>query len=284
MLFRSDIIKLDFGLNKYTFKLFDIDFNININIKKSLILNYHGDFNILDFFSGINEINIDININDIKLLDYIKIISIIQHELTHVYELLIFKVDTSKSSFNKIPIINRIKVDQSNNMFDFTNRLYYSLEHELNATVSMIQSYLSRFDDKSINNLENILNNYQPYKNLIYLKSFNYKDFINKFTDKNELLFITNIINKEFNYKLIKITELERYYKKWNDFFKTVADKYIKKAIKILKEISTINESFNYHCYNDISLYDDYSYKEYINSNYKELIGELFNKIKKQEL
>jgi len=278
----SKINKLQPGYNNFKFNLFDCDFEIKINIVSNDLYStdsYHGDFNIFDFINGIYRINIDIITRNIKLLDYNKMLAIIQHELTHIYEILVYKGDTSKSTFNKIPIVNTIKVDRSNNMHDFTYRLYLSLEHELNAIISMIHAYLYGHDNKEYNYLKNELNNYEPYKNILYLKNFNYIDFINKFENKEELLKITNIINKEFSYKEISINELERYYKKWNKFFINISNKYLKKIDKILRYTVTKNESFEYHCYSSVPLYDDYSYKNYINNNYKELINELFEKI-----
>ena len=281
LLIETQVNNLKVGLNNFKFNLFDYDFDININIISNELYsenNYHGDFNIFDFLNGIYQINIDIETKNIKLLDYNKILSIIQHELTHIYEILVYKGDTLKSSFNKIPIINTIKVNRSNRMYDFTYRLYLSLEHELNAIVSMIYAYLYGHNNKEYEYLKNQLNDYKPYKNILYLKDFNYINFINKF-DREELLKLTNIINKEFGYKEIKINELEKYYKKWNRFFKYISEKYLKKIDKILKFTVLKNEKFEYHCYSSISLYDDYSYKNYINSNYKELMNELFKKI-----
>lgn len=274
------ISNLKNGLNKFTFNLFNCNFDININVDINELYSkdyYHGDFNVFDFLNGTYQININVDAKNIILLDYKKILSIIQHELTHIYEILEYKGETTKSSFNKISAINTIKVDQSNIMHDFTHRLYLSLEHELNATVSMIYNYLYRFDNKEYEYLKNELNEYEPYKNVLYLKIFNYIDFINKF-DKEELLILTNIINKEFNYKEININELEKYYKKWNVFFKKKSNKCLNKIEKILKFTVLKNEKFEYHCYSSIPLYDDYSYKKYINDNYKELIKELFQK------
>ena len=278
----TQVNNLKVGLNNFKFNLFDCDFDININILSNELYSendYHGDFNVFDFLNGIYQINIDIETKALKLLDYNKILSIIQHELTHIYEILVYKGDTLKSTFNKIPMINTIKVKQSNRMFDFTSRLYFSLEHELNATVSMIHYYIYRLDNNKYKYLKDQLSNYKPYQNILYLNNFNYIEFINKFDNKEELLKLTNIINKEFNYKEIKINELEKYYKKWNIFFKDISEKYLKKIDKIIKYAVLKNEKFEYHCYSSVPLYDDYYYKNYINKNYKELMVELFKKI-----
>jgi hypothetical protein len=280
----NKINKLNVGLNNFKLNLFDFDFDININIHINKLFNednYHGDFNIFDFLNDVYQINLDIKAKDINSIDYNKIFSIIQHELTHIYEILVYKGDSLKSTFNKIPIINSIKNIQSNNISDFTSRLYYSLEHELNATVSMIQYYLYRLGTRKYEDLKNQLDNYEPYKNILYLKNFDYKSFIDNF-NREELLILTNIINKEFKYKEITINELEKYYKKWDRFFKSISNKYLKKINRILKYIVLKNEKFEYHCYSSIPLYDDYSYKNYINNNYNNLITELFENFKKE--
>ena len=278
--------KLKFGTNTF---IFNIPLSENNQTKFDLILNitrgldfikipYEGSFNIFDYIKGKHEIHIYIETINIDDINENELLSVIYHELTHVFQFLFFKSDNkSKYSISKNPAINVILGLPK--MEEFTERIYYSLHHELDATLNMIQNYLRIQKSKTPEHLNTILKKYEPYQHLQRLENFNYKKFINSFEDKNELVYYTNLINIEFNYNEISIKELEKYYKKWDKYFKRVAKKYLNNVIKIKNHLIEINESFTIKCCTDITSWYDYSYRDNINKNLIKYFSELFEKV-----
>jgi hypothetical protein len=286
-----DNSKLKFGTNTFIFyvPLSDNEktkFELNLHIKRGLSttrIPYEGAFNIFDYIHGNHEINIYIEIFNINNIDKNELMSLIYHELTHIFQFLFFKdSDLSKYSVSKNKGINIAL--QLPKMEEFTIRVYYSLQHELDATLNMIQNYLRIQKSKTLTHLNSILKTYEPYQHLESLETFNYKKFIDSFKDKNEILYYTNIINKEFNYREITINELNDYYKKWDKRFKRVAKKYLDNVIKIKNHLIKINESFTIKCCSDITSWYDYSYRDSINKNLKKYFSELFENVQDNNL
>jgi len=281
---------LKFGHNSFTFYIQQLKFKLDIKLEHKfdddLIHNpYRGSFNIFDYIKGLREIHVYVKSHEKDKIDKTELFSVIYHELTHVFQVILFtdNYDTSKYSMSKNPAINNV-TDKTLNpmpmMDEFTECVYYSLHHELDASINMIYSYLyrHRLRDKSLTDFDPVLNNYEPHQHLLTLKAFDYKEFMDKFKNKDELLYYTNLINKEFKYPEITIKELNSYYKKWNNRFRRVSKKYLRGVECIKKRMAHMNEEFS-HYPPIVFRCHDYSYKDNINKNVQEYFSELFKEV-----
>jgi hypothetical protein len=280
----TKIVRFDNEIN-INIQGFDFNFKIYLNYTKTAI-KYSGNINIFELINNLSKgkYSVDININideySSKYVNFNKLYSIIQHELTHFYEILSFKGDFKKSSFNKVSAFNKLKNNDLLKMEYFTNCLYYTLEHELNARVSMLYKYLLDLNIRDYNLLYKEMIKNSVYSIYEYVSNFNSKKFMNSFEDKNILLDYTNFINSEFGYKEIKIYELEKYYKKWEIFLKKNMINHLEKLKRVVYDVSVYKPQMEYWCYNDLSMYDEMMlYYNENKINYRIVVNRLMEKL-----
>jgi len=280
---------LKFGHNSFTFYIQQLKFELDIKLEHifsdATHKPYTGGFNIFDYIHGQKEIHVFAETNKKNEIDKAELFSVIYHELTHVFQFIFFtdNYNPSKYSMSKNPGANNT-VGIWFEMDEFTLCIYYSLHHELDATINMIYSYLyrNRLYDRSLTDFDSLLLKYEPYQHLMTLKSFDYKKFMNKFKNKDELLYYTNLINKEFNYPEITLKNLNAYYKRWNSRFWQAAIKYLSDVEKLKKHVLRMDESLIFCSF--IFKSTDYSYKDNINKNVQEYFSELFEEVQNDTL
>lgn len=226
----------------------DVKIRLNVNFEKSDIVDYYSNINIfelLDFKKVKKLIDVPINIRDLSI-NIDKLISVISHEIRHVYDVYIINDDVDMKSFIKSLHLHRLRKDRIfNDEFEnFLNLIYLSLEHELVARNTMIyENFINCNCDKE--KLYNLFEKTYIYESLTMLKNFSSNNILN--TDKNKLLENTNTFIEFFEEKTINIEDLDNYYKKWEEYFKTKFEKYLKEAYKVLDDIDNniIKEKFH---------------------------------------
>ena len=247
--FNESFSKLfDYSDNNY----FPIKFNIIYNIdKNSNLVDYISDVNIIDVIKDKDIIDISVNIKD-KDINIDKILSLIHHELRHIYDILTINSDHDIDSFLKIPIVMKYK-NPTSKFGKFIHLVYLSLEHELVARNSMIYHKLRNIDKDKI--LDKFKDTY-IYKSLLQLNNFDVEKFISEF-NIDDLLKITNdfIYDYKGYNKVNNKQDLIEFYSKWKEYFHKKSEEYYIEALKMIDDIKNdINKPIienKYHSYQD---------------------------------
>jgi hypothetical protein len=233
------------GNNQITFDFKDNEYgnstNITINIEWIKSENNHisGQTDILHALRNeFTEFIINITIECIDI-DYNNLISTIQHELKHVYDILYD--DSEENTFLKVEPLNRLKrkFKKFDNFYEFIHLVYESLKHELDArNVSIYDKFrwLGIYD-KSIISSE--FQKTYVYKSLTRLSRFNHLEFISSFKE-NELIDMTNEFIEIYSddvYKISSKSDLIDFYKFWESEFHEKSKKYLHKAEKVIDDI-----------------------------------------------
>ena len=243
--------KLKIGDNKIIigFKNNEHSYSTNIILNLEWIYSknnvIHGETDILSaLLNNFKEFVINLTIEYINV-DYDHLLSIIQHELKHIYDILYDESD--ENTFLKVKPINILKNEFKNfqDFYFFIHLVYESLNHELSARNTSIYNkfrWLGIYD-KSIIRTE--FEKTYIYKSLIRLSTFNSEDFISKF-DIDELIKITNRfieIYGDFEY-IVNKDNIIKFYKYWENEFKEKSEYYMNKSEKIIDEIVKDNKPY----------------------------------------
>jgi hypothetical protein len=257
--------KVEFGINEFKFdfsneKMLPISFTININrldidrnwsgyIKENEVKSNFNDFGI--YLSGGGEINYD------------QILSIIGHELKHVYDIYYGKFE---DSFDKVKAYNYLLHKWSNNEYirDFIEISNLSLKHELEARVSMIYNklrWLKTFDD---NQIKDEFKKTYVFKSLSIISEFNSLKIINNVKEE-ELIKFTNEYIKYFIGDQLKVisnrNELSKFYRDIEIKFKKTSDSYLKKCLEIIDELVIDKKPYMEDCLSKI-IYKEWDVNE----------------------
>lgn len=221
---RKDLIINGNNSFKKNYNIDSINVNIIVNFKKSNKKPYYSNINIYDIIKGIEPIDIKIIVEDNKI-DINYLMSIISHEIRHIYDIYTVSDDIEMEEFVKSIPINKYK----NN---FINLVYLSLEHELIARHNMLYELYRWINITDKSKLYEIFKTSYVYKSLIDLNNFNHLDFINN--EKDILKFTNNFSNDikdNFDGDLIK------YYQKWEYFFKEKSKEFLSYIDSMLDDI-----------------------------------------------
>ena len=235
----------------------DVKIFLDVSYEKSNYSNYYSNINIFELLNPIEykTINIPIHIRDVSI-DNDKLISIISHEIRHIYDFYLANDDSDIESFLKSLYLNKLKND---NVFhrefnNFLNLVYLSFEHELIARNTMIyENFINCNCSKE--ELFSLFEKTYIYESLIRLKEFKHEDVLK--ISKNELIQYTNLFLEFF--KENKIDDIEKYYQNWEIYFKSKSDEYLKEAYNVLNDI------YNKKIYEHFHPNEYPSYKENIN-------------------
>jgi hypothetical protein len=245
-----------------------VKIRIDVDFKFSELSNYYSNINIFELLNPQESeklVNIPINIRDSNI-NIDKLISVIAHEIRHIYDVYLVNDESDMESFIKSLYLYKLRKKVFSEEFgDFLDLVYLSLEHELIARNTMIyENFINCNGSK-----EEIISIFKTsfiYKSLMMLKNFNHKDILKG--DRKELLENTMIFLEYF--KDFNFDDIENYYKKWENYFKKKSDEYIKEAYYVLETISKkeIKEAFHPTKYP--------SYKEYKSA--KALLNDIHKK------
>jgi len=211
----------------------------------------------------------DLSIDDNKLL------SVIQHELKHIYDILDDELE-GNTFLKDIPIgVLKTRYRKKKDFLWFIQLVYLSLKHELDARNTMIYDrfrWLKNYDNMEI---EKEFKNTYIYKSLIYLSEFDAKKFMNEF-NMNELVDLTNDFIQEYgDFDKVNIDTILNFYIYWENYFKECSKIYLEKAYKVIEEI--IQDTKPYMETTLSTKHIDFSEKDKI----KELLVEKLGKISK---
>jgi hypothetical protein len=242
-------------------------FDINLSIIPSN--RYYSNIDVFKVITKTGPIDIKVEIKPDYDIYYI--IATIIHEIRHIYDIYTVNFDSDMQSFIRCRGLSKLK---NNNYRWFINMIYLSLEHELIARNNMIYPFI-KFRNVDIDEAKKIVKTSFINKSFVLLEEFDYNMFINSI-DKDELVKLTNIFNKEVLNQTDIITDVVEFYKKWEDFFKQTSiewRKEIDNEIDRLYEFIDTNE-FILHSY----------HQNMIGFAQKVLIEVYKNKIKKWKI
>jgi len=271
----NNISNNDYFIDFYEKYGFTSTIHIDRNELKTISV-YHAQISIQDIIRE-NFKKIDINIyiedNDININ---KIYTLLAHEFSHYYQ-LISGEDKYFISINKMINIEDFKNSVKNYKIDFLNYIYYNFEHELDARVNMTYEGYLYSKLKTLEEMYDRFYENELYKMLIFLSNFNSVKMIKKYV-KDDLLDLTNQFNLLYNINQIDISQLDKYYKNWENIFKENSIKYIEESKDAIKQAFSKQKRYeeNYsYCYDETPLYENNSY------NMDDEIMKLVNRFKK---
>jgi len=239
-----------------------LNLHIKIIYNKGIKQPYYSNVNIYDIISGIEPIEIKVIVTDNKI-DINYLMSIISHEIRHVYDIFTIKNDVEIEDFKKSMIISKYK-----NQNSFISLVYLSLEHELIARHNMLYELFRWINITDKNQLYDIFKTTYTYTALQQLNNFNAEQFINN----QNLLQLTNFtinFSKDIKDNYIDIYS---YYKKWELFFKKKSNEFMEYVDNMLDNV--INDIENNKIYERLNGFISYNEDISNNVSYK-----LFNKI-----
>ena len=266
----------------YNISVYYSNIEVEIVFTKSDKIEYKSKIDIMNIIDNIendsnNIIPIVILINDINVdIDYS--LSVISHEIRHVYDLYTVNSEYDMKDFIKsMKLSNFYKNDKYKY---FAMLIYLSLEHELIARNNMLYPRFRWFNITDKNELYKKYNETYTKTSLKYLSSFNSVEFVNSF-NINELIALTNDFIRDvvFEDNFCKnIQDLFIFYKKWEIFFKEKSDEYLKYVDDMLDDV--IND-INNNNFNEKLAERNYSYCEHniqgVRKIFKQFYKQIFN-------
>jgi len=226
-LIRKDIINNgdNFFNNNYQIDSFNID--IVINYQKGNKEPYYSNINIYDILTEPEKpVIIPVKIVDDKIdIDYL--MSIISHEIRHIYDIYTVSGDVEIQEFVKSMTISKFK----NKCPEFVELVYLSLEHELITRHNMLYEMYRYINIIDKDKLFEIFKKSFVYEALTKLQNFDYLEFIKKPDILEFTKEFSESIGDQFDGDLIK------YYSNWNNFFKQKSQEFIEYVNDILDDI-----------------------------------------------
>lgn len=247
----SNLIRNDIKLNgnNYFNKNYNVD-DINVDIiveyRYGIKQPYYSNVNIYDIISGKEPIEIKVLVTDIQI-DINYLMSVISHEIRHIYDIYTITDDVEINDFKKSLIVNEFKGSN-----DFINLIYLSLEHELIARYNMLYELFRWIEITDKKKLYQIFEETYTYKALIYLKEFDHLKFVNNNPSLEDFTIkFSKRIGDNFNNNLIE------YYKNWEIFFKKKSDEFMGYVDNLLDDV--INDVENGKVYERLNGYISYN-------------------------
>jgi len=257
---------------------FTSSIHIDRNILKTISV-YHAQISVQEIIKENfkkNDINIYIEDDNV---DINKIYTLLSHEFSHYYQ-LISGEDKYFTSFNRMINIENFKNSVKKYKHDFLNYIYYNFEHELDARVNMTYEGYLYSKLKTLEEMYDRFYENELYKMLVFLSNFNSIKMIKEYV-KDDLLDLTNQFNLLYDIDQINISQINKYYKNWENIFKENSSKYIEESKDAIKQAFSkqkrYEESYSY-CYDESPLYENNSY------DMDDEIMKLVNKFKKLPL
>jgi len=202
---------------------------------------YYSNININDLLNNEKIIKLPIFITDVNL-NIDKLVSLISHEIRHIYDIYTINEESDMFSFIKSLYYSILIKDETNIYFtQFLNLIYLSLEHELIARNTMIyENFINCKCSKE--ELNKAFEKTFIYKSFEKLNNFNYDDLIKQ----TDIINKTNIFIDYFGGDLCNNeTDIINFYKKWQIYFKEKSKEYNQESQKILNDIYNVIKENN---------------------------------------
>jgi hypothetical protein len=235
--------KIDIDLDKLNFCNIILKLDVNFTeIKNNLSyvendIIYYSNININDLLEGKDIINLPIIIKDVNL-NKDKLISVISHEIRHIYDVFMVNSESDMKSFVHSLYYGFLSKNEQDEKFKyFLYLVYLSLEHELIARNTMLWEMFINCNC-SKDELLNLYKKCSIYKSYIELSSFNYSELKN----------IPNILTKinEFikYFGGVPCTDANVFFENWKIYFNNKSLEYQKESLEIIDNVyNIINEN-----------------------------------------
>lgn len=261
-------LKLSIGISTVPYKVFNFDtwearfkdsdsyINNSIYHDVELFFEIYLPESILKIKKGDNsdeEINQFLNSNKI----YRKILGMISHETTHLYEYYQRKLNNIHSWKDRLKGTNKVIAEKQllSNISDdwkyFLRLIYLSLDYEINARISQIYYELSDMNINTKYDFISSLKETETWKEKEMLKNFNTDDFIENFKYKSSDEDLKSVFKtmgiyseEEIESNSIKILLLRKLISIWNDSIDETNKLYDIKMKKLSE--SQLNNPFKF--------------------------------------
>jgi hypothetical protein len=269
---RKDILVNDNKSFKKNYNIDSININLNVNYIYGNKQPYYSNINIYDIITNEDKpIDLSVKVVDINIdIDYL--LSVIIHEIRHIYDIYTINEDNDMDSFIKTLKLEQFK---NTNYYTFIYHVYLSLEHELIARNNMIYPifrWINIIDKPKLYEIYKqtfvceALNTLMDFDTVSFIKSIPIIDLL-KYTNQ----FITDVAK---DHNICKNEEdLYIYYNKWESFFKEKSQEYI-------NNIDIIFDDIILDIQNDVVYeHKKYEYNENIIGGVYKIFKSFYNKI-----
>jgi len=262
-LIRKDIINNGDRSFSKNYNIDDINLDLVIDFSLNSKHPYYSNVNIYDIINGVEPVLLRIIVVD-ETIDVDYLMSVISHEIRHIWDVYTVSSDYEIADFKKSIAITKFK--KTGKMSKFINLVYLSLEHELIARHNMIYEM---FRWKNIVDKEKLVDLFEKsYINqaLQQLKSFSYLEILNEPDLYNFTIEFSKNIGDNFD------GDLQKYYLNWEFLFKQKSDLFLSYVDSMIDDVISDIKNNKIYERNNIGFI---SYNESIGGNYLKTI---FNK------
>jgi hypothetical protein len=262
-LIRKDIINNGDRSFSKNYNIDDINLDLVIDFSLNSKHPYYSNVNIYDIINGVEPVLLRIIVVD-ETIDVDYLMSVISHEIRHIWDVYTVSSDYEIDDFKKSIAITKFK--KTGKMSKFINLVYLSLEHELIARHNMIYEM---FRWKNIVDKEKLVDLFEKsYINqaLQQLKSFSYLEILNEPDLYNFTIEFSKNIGDNFD------GDLQKYYLNWEFLFKQKSDLFLSYVDSMIDDVISDIKNNKIYERNNIGFI---SYNESIGGNYLKTI---FNK------
>lgn len=261
---RKDIINNGDKSFSKNYNIDDINLDLIIDFSFNKKQPYYSNVNIYDIINGVEPVILRVTVIDEKIdIDYL--ISIISHEIRHIWDIYTISSDYEIEDFKKSMTITKFK--KNGKMAKFINLVYLSLEHELIARHNMIYEM---FRWKNITDKAKLIELFEKSyinKALQQLKIFSYLDVL----DEPDIIDFTIEFSKNIGDNFDG--DIKKYYQNWESFFKHKSDLFLSYVDSMIDDVITDIKNNKIYERNNIGFI---SYNESIGSKY---LNTIFKKL-----
>ena len=252
---RKDLLSNGDSSFSKSYDINDITFKLNVIYKNGQREPYYSSINIYSLIEDpYSEVPLNIYVTDTSI-DFNYLLSIISHEIRHIYDILTASEDYEFNSFLNSMYVSKYKTSIYS---EFIHLFYLSLEHELIARNNMLFDQMRWINITDKNKLYDIFKESFVYKSLMDLDNFDYMNFC-KSKDYNSLLKFTNEFSKDIKYGVVCNTpdDVINFYKGWCDKFKEKSKEFLVYVDEMIDDIindiehNIIHENIDYKTYHE---------------------------------
>jgi len=225
---RNDILKNGNSSFNKNYSIDDINLHIIVDYNLGNKQPYYSNVNIYDIISLIEPVVIKVSVTDLNI-DINYLMSIISHEIRHIYDIYTIVDDVEIEDFKKSMIVSKFK-----NQNQFISYIYLSLEHELIARHNMLYELFRWIEITDKSKLYEIFKKLYVYVALLQLNKFNSVDFVNN-QNKSKLHNFTEEFSKDIGD--IFNGDLYLYYMNWETFFKNKSKEFLSYVDDMLDDV-----------------------------------------------
>ena len=256
---RKDLLSNGDSSFSKSYDINDITFKLNVIYKNGNREPYYSSINIYSLIEDpYSEVPLNIYVTD-TTIDFNYLLSIISHEIRHIYDILTASEDYEFNSFLNSMYVSKYKTSIYS---DFIYLFYLSLEHELIARNNMLFDQMRWINITDKNKLYGIFKESFVYKSLIDLQNFDFMNFC-KTKDYNGLLKFTNEFSKDIKYGVICNTpdDVINFYKGWSDKFKEKSKEFLVYVDEMIDDIiNDIEHNIIHESIDNKTYHEDISY------------------------